>query len=79
MLGLSGMACAQLPLCTANLKPSFFEAFKRAKEALERDVTPSAELRWRAIFSTVSRRRGPPLTSAANHPTSGSDPGGDNP
>ncbi len=79
MLGLSGLACAQLPLCTANLDPRFYEAFKRAKEELERDMTPSPEIRWRAIFSAVSRRRRRPLTSAANHPTSGSDPGGAHP
>lgn len=79
MLGLSGLACAQLPLCTANLDPLFYEAFRRAKQELERDLTPSSENWWRAIFEAVSKRRRRPLTSAANHPTSGSYPGGDNP
>ena len=79
MLGLTGTACAQLPICAANLDPKRYDAFKRAKEGVERSMTPSPETRWRSILSAVSRRRQRPLTSAADHPTSGSNAGDDTP
>ncbi|MGK6313146.1 hypothetical protein [Neorhizobium sp. DT-125] len=75
-IGLSGKACAELPLCIANQKPWVFEIYKKVMDGLRRVRQNNPELDLvSACVENASRRRLPKklLTSDPSHPTSSAE------
>ena len=75
-IGLSGKACAELPLCIANQKPGVFEIYKKAMDLLRRIRLDDPELDLvLACVANAAMRRLPKklLTSDHSHPTSSAE------
>jgi hypothetical protein len=72
-IGLSGKACADLPLCIANREPQHYELFKQTLQKLQQVAIdePNLDL-LRACILVAARRRAKKhlLTSRPLHPTS---------
>ena len=72
-IGLSGKACADLPLCIANREPKYYELFKQTMQKLQQIAIDEPNLDvFRACILVAARRRAKKhlLTSRPLHPTS---------
>lgn len=72
-IGLSGKACAELPLCIANREPQHYELFKQTMQKLQQLAIDEPNLDvLRACILVAARRRDKKhlLTSRPLHPTS---------
>jgi hypothetical protein len=75
-IGLSGKACADLPLCIANREPQYYELFKQTLQSLQQIAIDEPNLDvLRACILVAARRRDKKhlLTSRPLHPTSNSE------
>ena len=76
-LGMSGEACANLPICAACLEPRLYRLFAETFRDVSqmRHDHPDANL-WPDVVRAAARRRMRTLTSDPDRPTSGDDTGG---
>lgn len=77
-IGLSGKACADLPLCIANREPQHYELFKQTLQKLQQIAIDEPNLDvLRACILVAARRRAKKhlLTSHPLHPTSTAEQG----
>jgi hypothetical protein len=77
-IGLSGTACASLPMCMANASAEHYDYVRRVcqklKDMRSRDFEESTALEFLYLVRESARRQAPgrfaPLTSPARQPTS---------
>ncbi|CDZ67379.1 Hypothetical protein NGAL_HAMBI2605_56600 [Neorhizobium galegae bv. orientalis] len=57
-IGLSGKACADLPLCIANREPKYYDLFKHAMQELQQMEIdePNVDLLRTCIWAAARRR-----------------------
>ena len=59
-IGLSGRACADLPLCIAHREPEYYELFKRTLDEFRTMVEDHPEGDWLSIFARQMAKTRPP-------------------
>ena len=80
MLGLSGRACASLPVCVARLDGEQYQIFRRGMGELQQQFDEHREIYpWHIVKVAFARLHVRHLTSNPDHPTSDGDTGGDDP